>query len=126
MAKCRAQAQFRRVSLCHAVLLLAWCSLDLPTAHAEDQATPQSELLTITITARRIEESAQDVPISVVNVSDKTITQAGITTAQELQQVVSGLQVSVPNPRLTQFTLRGLGSSAFVIPPFTKTAIRRG
>lgn len=71
------------------------------------------EPTTIIITARRLEESAQEVPISVVSVAGKTLEQSGITTAQELQQVVSGLQVSVPNPRLSQFTLRGLGSSAF-------------
>lgn len=83
------------------------------SAFAETPAADTNDLLTITITARRIEESQQEVPISVVNVTNKTLDQAGITTTQELQQVVSGLQVSVPNPRLTQFTIRGLGSNAF-------------
>lgn len=77
------------------------------------EATGLNEPATIIITARRLEESAQEVPISVVNVTGKTLEQSGITTAQELQQVVSGLQVTVPNPRLAQFTLRGLGSSSF-------------
>lgn len=52
-------------------------------------------------------------PVSVVSVSRETLDHAGITSAQELQQVVPGLQVMVPNPRLAQFTLRGLGSSSF-------------
>jgi len=92
----------------------AWCSLLLPlsSAQANTAFTASEEPLnTIIITARRLEESAQDVPISVTSISGEKLSQAGITTAQELQQVVAGLQVAVPNPRLAQFTLRGLGSS---------------
>jgi len=94
----------------------AWYSLLLPlsSAHANTAFTASEEPLnTIIITARRLEESAQDVPISVTSISGEKLSQAGITTAQELQQVVAGLQVAVPNPRLAQFTLRGLGSSSF-------------
>ncbi|MEK6788341.1 MAG: TonB-dependent receptor [Pseudomonadota bacterium] len=85
---------------------------DTSNAFVESPATLNTPA-TLIITARRLEESAQEVPVSVVNVTGKTLEQSGITTAQELQQVVSGLQVSVANPRLTQFTLRGLGSSSF-------------
>lgn len=98
-------------------LLLSAELLGVESALAETSASTETsglnEPATIVITARRLEESAQDVPISVVNVTGKTLEQAGITTAQELQQVVAGLQVAVPNPRLAQFTLRGLGSSSF-------------
>ena len=93
-----------------------WSSLllPLPSAQANMAFTASEEPLnTIIITARRLEESAQDVPISVTSIRGETLNQAGITTAQELQQVVAGLQVAVPNPRLAQFTLRGLGSSSF-------------
>jgi len=85
----------------------------LAQAHAEPAPAGLVEPATIIITARRLEESAQEVPVSVVSVSGKTLEQSGITTAQQLQEVVSGLQVSVPNPRLSQFTLRGLGSNSF-------------
>lgn len=87
--------------------------LGIERALAEAFSPSQGEINTIVITARRLEESAQEVPVSVVNVTGRSLEQAGITTAQELQNVVSGLQVMVPNPRLAQFTLRGLGSSSF-------------
>ena len=87
--------------------------LGIERAMAEAFSPSQGEINTIVITARRLEESAQEVPVSVVNVTGRSLEQAGITTAQELQNVVSGLQVMVPNPRLAQFTLRGLGSSSF-------------
>lgn len=95
---------------CQCLLLAAGLSCAEPVLA---EAAGLNEPATLIITARRLEESAQDVPISVVNVTGKTLEQSGITTAQELQQVVSGLQVTVPNPRLAQFTLRGLGSSSF-------------
>lgn len=69
--------------------------------------------LTITVTARRIEEQQQNVPVSVVSVPGQALQDRGITTAQQLQEVVPGLFVSQANPRLTSFTLRGLGSNAF-------------
>lgn len=105
-----------RVTLYRVSASLLLCPLLLPLemAHAETaSSTADAPLNTIIITARRLEESAQDVPVSVVSVSGESLTQAGISTAQELQQVVAGLQVAVPNPRLAQFTLRGLGSSSF-------------
>ena len=69
--------------------------------------------LTIVVTARRIEEEQQAVPVSVVSVPERALQDRGVTSAQGLQEVVPGLFVSVPNPRLSSFSLRGLGSSAF-------------
>lgn len=114
------QRPAKRHALCTCLLvtagLLPTSPVSAETASAREVSAEESSVTpinTIVITARRLEESAQDVPISVVSVIGATLNQAGITTAQELQQVVSGLQVAVPNPRLAQFTLRGLGSSSF-------------
>lgn len=105
-----------RETIKHVVFLVGSWSLWPFLAHAApaEPFTPtSSDIPTIVITARRLEESAQEVPLSIVSVSGKALENAGISTTQDLQQVVSGLQVTVPNPRLAQFTLRGLGSSSF-------------
>lgn len=88
--------------------------LSLPCAGESAAAeTDRDEPMTITVTARRIEEAQQTVPISVAHVSGKALQDQGVTTSQGLQEAVPGLQVSQPTARLTSFTLRGLGSSAY-------------
>lgn len=84
-------------------------------AGAEDDVASGKEggPLTITVTARRIEELQQSVPVSVVSVAGRELQDRGVTNAQGLQAVVPGLFSSQANARLTSFTLRGLGSSAF-------------
>ncbi len=86
-----------------------------PAAMADDTLQPSAQEggLTIVVTARRIEESQQSVPISVVSVPEKALQDRGVTSAQGLQEAVPGLFVTVPNARLSAFSLRGLGSSPF-------------
>lgn len=69
-------------------------------------------LATVVVTARRKEERALDVPISLAVLDGDALADAGLSTATDLQERVPNLVVSVPNPRLTSFTIRGLGSSS--------------
>ncbi len=66
----------------------------------------------IVVTARRREERAIDVPISLAVLDGDALGAAGLTLATDIQERVPGLVVTVPNPRLTSFTIRGLGSSS--------------
>lgn len=85
-----------------------------PVAALDDPAAEAlTEGLTIVVTARRIEEDQQTVPVSVVSVPESVLKDQGITTAQNLQEVVPGLFVTTPNARLSSFYIRGLGSFPF-------------
>ena len=65
----------------------------------------------IVVTARRREESAQDVPIALSVVSSETLEQTGNYTLGQVQQLVPSLQVFSFNPRNTNINIRGLGSN---------------
>ena len=82
-------------------------------AEVQDEAGngPQ-QLEEIVVTARRKEERVQDVPASIAVLDGESLGKANLTLATDLQERVPGLIVSVPNPRLTSFTIRGLGSSS--------------
>lgn len=77
-------------------------------AAADQQAASLSE---VTVTARRREESAQEVPIALQVASGEKLTATGVNTITGLTQLVPTLQVLSPNPRNTALTIRGLGAS---------------
>lgn len=83
------------------------------------EALPQAEdpeaglrIDEVVVTARRKEERAVDVPASLAVLDGESLGEAGLTLPTDLQERVPGLVVSVPNARLTSYTIRGLGSSS--------------
>ncbi len=77
-----------------------------------DEAEPgESTVDTLVVTARRREESAQDVPIALQVTSGVKLEEAGVNTITQLTQLVPTLQVLSPNGRNTALTIRGLGAS---------------
>ncbi|MFT4251923.1 MAG: TonB-dependent receptor plug domain-containing protein, partial [Caulobacter sp.] len=78
---------------------------------ADPTATDASAVGQIFVTARRREESAQEVPIALTVTSAETLTQTGVNSIVALTQLVPTLQVLSPNPRNTALTIRGLGAS---------------
>ena len=64
----------------------------------------------ITVTARRREEDAQDVPVSMTVVDAGTLAGTYTVNTNLLTQLVPALNYSSPNPRNTSVTVRGLGS----------------
>lgn len=109
VVKC-SRAAVRKVRPCLLSLLALGSGATVDDARAA--AAPPGEL-TIVVTARRIEEQQQTVPVSVVSVPEKALQERGVTSAQGLQELVPGLFSTAPNARLSSFSLRGLGSSAF-------------
>ena len=63
------------------------------------------------MSARRRDESAQEVPIALTVVSSETLEKTGNYTLTQIQQIVPSLQVFSFNPRNTNINIRGLGSN---------------
>ncbi|HKY92460.1 MAG TPA: TonB-dependent receptor, partial [Nevskiaceae bacterium] len=73
---------------------------------------PQGAIGEVIVTARRRAERALDVPLSLAVLGGEALAEAGLTLPTDIQERVPGLVVSVPNARLTSYTIRGLGSSS--------------
>lgn len=81
-------------------------------AAAEDAAAAEAQTVEeVTVTARRREESAQEVPIALTVASGERLAEKGVNSVVGLTQLVPTLQVLTPNPRNTAVTIRGLGAS---------------
>jgi iron complex outermembrane recepter protein len=65
----------------------------------------------IIVSARRRDESAQEVPIALSVVGSETLAATGNYTLAQVQQIVPSLQVFSFNPRNTNINIRGLGSN---------------
>ena len=79
---------------------------------SKTETAPQ-QLDTVTITAQKREQNAQDVPMAVTAFNQKSLDNLNITNQISLQQAVPGLDVN----SLAQFTtiyLRGVGSDVFL------------
>ncbi|MDB5970784.1 MAG: putative TonB-dependent siderophore receptor [Hydrocarboniphaga sp.] len=77
-----------------------------------ERASAAVQLEEVLVTARRRQERAQDVPISLAVLDGDDLANAGLFRPQDIQQRTPGMTVSVPNARLTSYTIRGLGSSS--------------
>ena len=63
----------------------------------------------IIITARRREETAQEVPLAIATLDGRTINDTGAFSVQKIQQLAPTLQVYSSNPRNTAVNIRGIG-----------------
>jgi iron complex outermembrane receptor protein len=63
----------------------------------------------IVVTARRMEEAAQEVPIPVSVVSGQQVAEAGVLNVGRVQELVPTVQFYSTNPRNTFVNIRGLG-----------------
>jgi Outer membrane receptor proteins, mostly Fe transport len=81
------------------------------TSEAQDQQRQASQqgLGDIIVTAQKRTENIQDVPISVVAVSAKGLTAAGVTDFTDLPQAVNGLQITNSSSYVFPI-VRGIGS----------------
>ncbi len=87
------------------------------TAPAQAQSTPaERRIEEVVVTAQRIEQSIQDVPISVAAISGEALDARQIDAFDQLQYVVPGLTFSAGvNARQSASTIRGIGTSLFNI-----------
>ena len=90
----------------------------IPVIGADDELKPPKPdrpvegLHQVVVTARRKDESAQDVPISLTVLDGNDLAKAGLMTPQDFQERVPGLVFTSANPRNSSYTIRGLGSTS--------------
>jgi iron complex outermembrane receptor protein len=78
-------------------------------ATAADQADEPSRGDVIIVTARRRQETAQEVPLAISVIRGDSIEATGNFNVVKLQQLAPTLQVYTSNPRNTSVNIRGLG-----------------
>ena len=91
--------------------------------------TPSASVLDeVTVTARRIAENVQDVPISIVHLSSTELNLQNVNTANDLARVAPGLSImnTAANTSAVTYSIRGqgstFGSGPGVIPYFDEVA----
>ncbi|RVQ66565.1 TonB-dependent receptor [Croceicoccus ponticola] len=96
---------------------LASAFFTITPALAQDEGTEpaaqQGGLTEIVVTARKREESVQDVPVAVTAITGKVIEQRDITSIEKIAAATPNLNVGrASNGSAAQITLRGIGSSS--------------
>ena len=81
------------------------------TPSSDDSASKGAQLEEIVVTARKIEERLQDVPMSVAVVNGQTLERIGATDLSDLGRQVAGLTVVSAAPGQNVITLRGLSGN---------------
>lgn len=79
-------------------------TIHLAEAPAGDQGVTLDEIV---VTARRREESLQDVPVSITAISGAQLEQQGLTSVQDLRTVAPGVNISGQNRDDAEFFVRG-------------------
>jgi iron complex outermembrane receptor protein len=89
---------------------------------------PDTGLQEVIVTARRVSENVQDVPISVVALNSTQLNLQSVTTANDLSRVAPGLSImnTAANTSAVTYSIRGqgstFGSGPGVIPYFDEVA----
>lgn len=78
---------------------------------ADIRPSVRSTIEEVVVTARRRDESAQDVPIALSVVSSEALAATGAFNLTEVQRLAPSLQIMALNPRNTNINIRGLGAN---------------
>jgi iron complex outermembrane receptor protein len=118
--------RYARVALC-ATASMQFLLAGQAWAQADDVAVDES----IIVTARRVEERLQDVPISITVASQERLTKANVSSSDDLARVVPGLNVQTRySSEQSNFSIRGfsqeLRTSASVGTYFGDVVAPRG
>lgn len=96
-----------------AAMMLAAPAVTLAQDEELDRKVEESRgvLDRVTVTAQRVEESLQDVPIAVSAIESDALEQSGIDSVDDLSMRVPGLTIGRFNPAQPQIYIRGIGST---------------
>jgi iron complex outermembrane receptor protein len=83
---------------------------DQPPASGQAAPPPIQPGDRVVVTARRVEEDVQDVPIPVAVLGEEFLSDSGASNAGKLAQLVPSVQFYSTNPRNSQVNIRGLGA----------------
>ncbi len=78
-----------------------------------EQAQQAAGIDDIVVTARRREESLQDVPVAITAISAQTLEQMGVRSTDDLQKAVPGVNISGQRRDDASFYIRGQGPGIF-------------
>ncbi|MFT3754416.1 MAG: TonB-dependent receptor [Pseudoxanthomonas sp.] len=98
----------------------AWAQTAPESETTQPAAQSATQLDSVTVTARRVEESMQDVPVSITALSQETLKERGVNNTFDLQFSSPSLTVSTSQTtgRLAgSYTIRGQKSAADDAPP---------
>lgn len=84
---------------------------DAPTVAATAAGDNAAQLGSVTVTARRREESAQDVPLPVTTIGGDSLERSGAYRIETLQQSLPSTYIDFNNPRQVSIGVRGLGNN---------------
>ncbi|MFN7057006.1 TonB-dependent receptor, partial [Hyphomonas sp.] len=93
-----------------ALILLSPYALAQTPADVTEQTDEVLRRETITVTARRVTEDLQDVPIPVSVLGGEFLAETGAFNVGKLRELVPTLQFYTTNPRNTAINIRGLGA----------------
>jgi len=79
--------------------------------NSEGPDSEPADIATVTVSARRREEKAQDVPIPITAISGATLEKSGQFRIEDLNQHLPSTNVQFNNPRQTSIAVRGLGNN---------------
>jgi iron complex outermembrane recepter protein len=97
-------------------------------ASVTTESPSAGQLQEVIVTARRVSENVQDVPISIVDINSTQLNYQGVTTANDLARVAPGLSImnTAANTNTVTYSIRGqgstFGSGPGVIPYFNEVA----
>jgi iron complex outermembrane receptor protein len=96
-----------------AILLAALSALPATALaqYAHPRPKPTDIIEEVHVTARRRSEKVQDVPIAISVLTGRQLQRIGATQVQDLQFLVPSTNISLPNPRQTNFAIRGIGNN---------------
>ena len=80
------------------------------TATADFTLSPARFSQSVVVTARRVEEAAQDVPIPVSVIRGDLVSDAGAFNVNRLKEMIPTVQFYSTNPRNSAINIRGLGA----------------
>ncbi|WP_439133305.1 TonB-dependent receptor [Pseudomaricurvus sp.] len=105
-------ANHTRRNWMHCAALAPAIALSAPGAFAQDNSMPSLALEEIVVTARRKDESLQDVPQTVNAVSSETLKELNILNFQDMENVVPGVTLDTGTTGYsTSATMRGVDFS---------------
>lgn len=102
-----------RALLASTALVAVTCAVSFAPdrAHAQTAAAPAPAYGEVVVTARRRAERIEDVPVSMTAISGAQLARAGVNQVQQLQFEAPSTNISIANPRQTNFAIRGLGNN---------------
>lgn len=103
----------RSVPLIAAALMAASAATAADNAATPDPDTDggSSQIESVTVSARRREERAEDVPIPIAVLSGASLEQTGRFRLEQLNESLPSTNVQFNNPRQTSIAVRGLGNN---------------